>query len=41
MTFSLLRCCCLSFARLLFLWPALLTGGVMLVMAFQLHQGGR
>lgn len=42
MTFSLqrlLRTGCLSLARLLFLWPALLTGAVMLVMAFLSYQG--
>lgn len=40
MTFSLLRTLCLILARLFFLWPALLTGGVMLVMAFLSYQGG-
>ncbi|EAA7555330.1 hypothetical protein A6858_27880 [Salmonella enterica] len=36
MTLPLLRVCCLSLARILFLWPALLTGGVVLVMVFLL-----
>ncbi|MBJ3110010.1 hypothetical protein JGB41_24145, partial [Salmonella enterica subsp. enterica serovar London] len=40
MTFSLLRTWCLILGRLFFVWPALLTGGVMLVMAFLSHQGG-
>lgn len=40
MTFSLLRTWCLILGRLLFLWPALLTGGVMLVIAFLSYQGG-
>lgn len=40
MTFSLLRTWCLTLGRLFFLWPALLTGGVMLAMAFY-RQGGR
>ncbi|RQM36399.1 hypothetical protein [Erwinia psidii] len=40
MTFSLLRTWCLTLGRLFFLWPALLTGGVMLVMAFLSYQGG-
>ncbi|HAT1683229.1 TPA: hypothetical protein I8Y21_003954 [Klebsiella oxytoca] len=40
MTFSLLRTWCLILVRLFFLWPALLTGGVMLVMAFSSYQGG-
>ncbi len=39
MTFSLLRTWCLILGRLFFVWPALLTGGVMLVMAFLSHQG--
>ncbi|MEC5504993.1 hypothetical protein P9911_003900 [Klebsiella oxytoca] len=44
MTFSLLRTSlgtlCLTLSRLFFLWPALLLGGVMLVMVFLSHQGG-
>ncbi|ELM5539960.1 hypothetical protein Q2534_001333 [Salmonella enterica] len=36
MTLPLLRVCCLSLARILFLWPALLTGGAVLVMVFLL-----
>ena len=36
MTFSLVRTWGLILGRLFFLWPALLTGGVMLV-----RQGGR
>lgn len=43
MTFSLLRTSlgtlCLTLSRLFFLWPALLLGGVMLVMVFLSHQG--
>lgn len=40
MTFSLLRTLCLALGRLFFVWPALLTGGVMLVMVFLSYQGG-
>lgn len=40
MTLLLLRSGCLSLVRILFLWPALLTGGVVLVMALLLVQGG-
>ncbi|HDS6908792.1 TPA: hypothetical protein QHX44_002157 [Klebsiella oxytoca] len=44
MTFSLLRTSlgtlCLTLSRLFFLWPALLLGGVMLVMVFLSNQGG-
>ncbi|MEG5901701.1 hypothetical protein [Enterobacter bugandensis] len=40
MTFSLLRTLCLTLGRLFFMWPALLTGGVMLVMVFLSYQGG-
>ncbi|EAN7945295.1 hypothetical protein RI864_002075 [Salmonella enterica] len=36
MTLPLLRVCCLTLARILFLWPALLIGGMALVMAFLL-----
>ncbi|MBJ2592301.1 hypothetical protein JF957_22835, partial [Salmonella enterica subsp. enterica serovar Hadar] len=40
MTFSLLRTWCLILGRLFFVWTALLTGGVMLVLAFLSHLGG-
>lgn len=40
MTFSLLRTWCLIPGRLFFVWPALLTGGVMLEMALLSYQGG-
>ncbi|EKP7536941.1 hypothetical protein P3133_000917 [Salmonella enterica] len=36
MTLPLLRVCCLTLARILFLWPALLIGGMALVMVFLL-----